>query len=929
MKLFNKKRILSSLIFTLSTNQYFKTTKAEVVYHTDKIEDGTILHAFSWSFNTIKEKLLDIKNSGYTAVQTSAVQRCIIHDNGNKYFGNWQYAYQPISQEVGNYIVGSEEEFKSLCSTAKKYGIKIIADVVLNHMTPDINNCEGDWKDPKWYHGSISLKDFDDRYAVTQGNLVGLKDLKTQDPEYQERALKLLQKLLNDGASGFRYDAAKHIELPDDYNYGGNFWPFITKNNNAEFQYGELLQGTTSRDEDYAKYLKVTASNYGYQVRKSISNNNLDTGDIGDYQIRVNPSKLITWVESHDNYSNEGEESVGFSDEQIKFGWALIASRKSTTPLFFSRPLGGGGKHSQFPNKSFLGDEGDPLYKDETISSINFFRNAMVGENEFLRNPYTNGHKDVKILMIERGNKGIVIINLHEKEITLQSETHLAPGEYENQNIDSHHINDNNKNIFKVSNDGKIQGILKGRSVTILYKNDTSKPKISIEGYSMDKEISFKTNSITLNLMAFHVSKATYSINNGKEIEYVHGNSIKIGENSFYGDKIKINLKGIGEDKNEVIEKEYIFLKKDPNSVIKVYFQKSNSWGTNIHSYIYRRSGITLKQWPGEKMKHIKDNIYMVTFDDELEGALVIFNDNNNNQSPGVGENGFKIINDGLFDIDVYFEKPNEWNSNNINAYIYYKNEQGIVTEEKRWPGLSMLKMKEENSKKIYSISINSKYNKGMIIFNDGRHQSPGGGQDGFIIKANGLYNINGSVIKEIGQWPGTEMKKLNNNNNNNNIYYIEFDKEYNGAYIIFNNGNKQIPSPGKPGFIIYNDGLYNMNGFSEKYNDGEGEENDLPSSPSTNNNNIVTIYYYTPWSKVNIHYQIGSERWTSTPGIMMSSYINGYKKIIIDLKNATTLTFVFNNNENIWDNNHGKNYYINTPGNYIVKDGKISSGSV
>ena len=40
----------------------------------ERTSDGVILHAFDWSFNTIKENLPAIAEAGYTSVQTSPVQ---------------------------------------------------------------------------------------------------------------------------------------------------------------------------------------------------------------------------------------------------------------------------------------------------------------------------------------------------------------------------------------------------------------------------------------------------------------------------------------------------------------------------------------------------------------------------------------------------------------------------------------------------------------------------------------------------------------------------------------------------------------------------------------------------------------------------------------------------------------------------------------
>lgn len=41
---------------------------------TNEDEQGTILHAWDWSFNTIKDNVIDIKNAGYTTIQVSPIQ---------------------------------------------------------------------------------------------------------------------------------------------------------------------------------------------------------------------------------------------------------------------------------------------------------------------------------------------------------------------------------------------------------------------------------------------------------------------------------------------------------------------------------------------------------------------------------------------------------------------------------------------------------------------------------------------------------------------------------------------------------------------------------------------------------------------------------------------------------------------------------------
>ena len=57
---------------------------------------------------------------------------------------------------------------------------------------------------------------------------------------------KFLKTAVADGVDGFRYDAAKHVELPTEVfdNKQSNYWNTILKNG-SQFQYGEVLGGLT------------------------------------------------------------------------------------------------------------------------------------------------------------------------------------------------------------------------------------------------------------------------------------------------------------------------------------------------------------------------------------------------------------------------------------------------------------------------------------------------------------------------------------------------------------------------------------------------------------------------------------------------------------------------------------------------------------
>ena len=89
------------------------------------------------------------------------------------------------------------------------------------------------------------------------------------------------------------------------------------------------------------------------------------------FQLELIASELVTWVESHDTYANDSAESTAMTDEQIKNGWAIVASRANSTPLYFNRPAG------RKKLQGNMGDAGNDNWKDPDVVAVNKFHGAM------------------------------------------------------------------------------------------------------------------------------------------------------------------------------------------------------------------------------------------------------------------------------------------------------------------------------------------------------------------------------------------------------------------------------------------------------------------------------------------------------------------------------------------------------------------------
>ena len=444
----------------------------------ENVEGGAILHCWCWSFNSIKENMEKIAGAGYSAVQTSPINGIFDGDDGMEIWGDgkWYYSYQPTNYNIGNYMLGTENEFKAMCDTAESYGVKVIVDVVANHTTPSKNYVDSSLKNISGglYHGDLGSST-DTREWVTQW-YDGLPDVNTQNKNYQNVILNFLKKAVQDGADGFRYDTAKHIELPDDNaKYASDFWPTVLDNGSV-YQYGEVLQGTNSSEvkaarlPDYAQIMHVTASSYGNTIRDYFLNNTGTARTLKNYNAEGAASdRLVTWVESHDTYAN-GEtpnnvvSSYWLTNDQIRIGWAMIAARSDTTCLFFSRPYGSKASTVQNRNNSpiwgtnKLGAAGDDNYFHPEVTAVNKFRNAMIGESETLEN-ISGPEGSKRYLMITRGTRGAVIINNSSTDLELNKATTIVKGTYTDLAHGSEFI----------SNNGMLTGVVKAGEIAVIY----------------------------------------------------------------------------------------------------------------------------------------------------------------------------------------------------------------------------------------------------------------------------------------------------------------------------------------------------------------------------------------------------------------------------------------------------------------------------
>ena len=573
----------------------------------DKVGDGVMLHAFNWSYNTIKENLPAIAAAGYTTVQTSPVQQPKDYSTSGDVTGQWWKLYQPISFHIAEQSwLGTKDDLKSLCDEADKYGIKIICDIVSNHIAnadetrPDSVSNQVKKYEPEFYKKRRTYTrtykgDANDSsvQAVVQGHVSKCPDLVTNDTAVQTYIINLLKECIDCGVDGFRFDAAKHIETEDDGEYASDYWKNITtsassyytqKTGDDLYIYGEILNncGADRSYSSYTKYINVTDNRTGDAVLYNVTKGKASTATNAKYKSGVAASNAVLWAESHDTYEgNSGSSGYSntssVSDEDVVKAWAIVASRKDSTALFFARP-----------GTALMGGVStDTTYKSTAVSEINKFHNLFVGQSEKLG---SSGD----IAYVARGTSGIVLSNCKGTNASVSiSGTGLADGKYTDTVSGAE---------FTVAN-GVLTGSIGKTGVAVVY-NGTTTPKAinSVESGS------FRGDTMTLTLGLENATSGTYCLDDSTPVKFTGTTSIRIGSDYKPGETITLTVTATDGVKTSSMVYKYTKSTAQESGVY-VFFNPATQkgWSAPYQVYIYDETtnkGTVYKNanWPGEAM---------------------------------------------------------------------------------------------------------------------------------------------------------------------------------------------------------------------------------------------------------------------------------------------------------------------------------------
>ncbi len=348
------------------------------------VKADVIYQAFNMPFQEIKNQLPELKADGFTYIQVSPPER----SNPSE---EWWARYQPIDFTVLESPLGNENDLKELIDSAHEQDLKILVDVILNHMAnypPYSDTLDYPRFSARDFHPRSCIN-YSNCSEVTQGWLgfgCDLPDLNTESDYVRGELQNYLTSLLDLGVDGFRIDAIKHIDERD-------MEQILDVVPSDKYIYGEVVGGDCGETSTYPGIhdLDITDYNLLGNLKNAFSLG-------GDLRSLINPggvlsgTQAVTFAKTHDTICPDGDlcKSYGFDPRDQILANAYLLARQDGLPLIFRD------------------DASDPIVQGGAN-----FHEQILGQPQYFRNgnEIAPGADSPNLLFIERGNQGLAIIN--------------------------------------------------------------------------------------------------------------------------------------------------------------------------------------------------------------------------------------------------------------------------------------------------------------------------------------------------------------------------------------------------------------------------------------------------------------------------------------------------------------------------------------
>jgi len=409
---------------------------------------NVIANLWEWNWKSVARECTTVLGpAGYGAVQVAPPENSINNPNSTTPHPWWE-VYQPVDYSL-NSRMGTEAEFQAMVATCRRAGVKVIVDAVINHMTGQGstsyggNNTFAKYNYPGLYTAadfhttpadcpepSNTIADFNNYLQVTDCELVGLSDLRTESESVRTTIAGYLNKLLSYGVAGFRVDAAKHIGQAD-------LSAIVRKLNRTTdgrrpYIVLEVPPGGPGKLSPFAfqDQGNLLGFDFATAVKAAFTSNITDLTVFGEDAGLLPSERSMPFIQNHDSerdgstlsyksgatntLATEFMLAYGYGTPQVYSGF-VFANRDDSPPA----------DANGFVTDTDCDNGWACTHRSQGVANLVDFHN-YVGTAP-VRNMYDDGSN---LIAFSRGSKGWIAINNHSTPQTHTFQTGLRGGSY-------------------------------------------------------------------------------------------------------------------------------------------------------------------------------------------------------------------------------------------------------------------------------------------------------------------------------------------------------------------------------------------------------------------------------------------------------------------------------------------------------------------
>jgi len=408
-----------------------------------------IVHLFEWDWVTIAEECETFLGpAGYGGVQISP-------PNENRVIENrpWWERYQPISYVLDTRS-GDRAALSDMVARCKAVGVKIYADVVINHMCgvggtgtgtagsafdantydfPSVPYTSADFNDANCQTSSGMIEDYGQAEQVRNCQLVGLTDLNQGNADVRAKIAAYMNDLISIGITGFRVDASKHM-WPQDLQLIYDQLNDLPEGGKATI-YQEVIDqgGEAVSASEYYSLGRVTEFNYGKELAKNKDKIHF-LNTFGEAWGLMPDSNALVFLNNHDNQRGHGGagDVITFEDfynlkifNAFMMAWPYGEPRIMSSYEFDNTDQGPPASPRSVNADGSCGNGWVCEHRWRQIKNMMPF--AVAAKGQSVKNWWTNNNNQIAF---SRGNKAFLAINKSGYEMNEKLQTGLAKGSY-------------------------------------------------------------------------------------------------------------------------------------------------------------------------------------------------------------------------------------------------------------------------------------------------------------------------------------------------------------------------------------------------------------------------------------------------------------------------------------------------------------------